>query len=136
MLSSRRRGRVWISAEDAGGGLPRRGARISRGMPGWPPESAGARDGPAGAGPRGVMSEHARRSPAEPVIVARDAERGLLSGFLDPGARAGAAVLTGPAGIGKAALWEWAVAQASAAGYLVLASRAGIAEARLPWVGL
>jgi hypothetical protein len=52
------------------------------------------------------MSEHARRSPAEPVIVARDAERGLLSGFLDP------------------------------AGYLVLASRAGIAEARLPWVGL
>ena len=47
-----------------------------------------------------------------------------------------AAVLTGPAGIGKTALWEWAVEQASRAGYLVLASRAGIAEARLPWVGL
>jgi hypothetical protein len=30
------------------------------------------------------MSEHVRRSLAEPVIVARDAERGLLSGFLDP----------------------------------------------------
>jgi DNA-binding NarL/FixJ family response regulator len=82
------------------------------------------------------MSEHARRSPAEPVIVARDAERGLLSGFLDPAARAVAAVLTGPAGIGKTALWEWVVQQASSTGYLVLASRAGIAEARLPWVGL
>ena len=55
------------------------------------------------------MSEHARRSPAEPVIVARDAERGLLSGFLDPAARSVAAVLTGPAGIGKTALWEWVV---------------------------
>jgi DNA-binding NarL/FixJ family response regulator len=82
------------------------------------------------------MSEHARRPASEPVIVARDAERGLLSGFLDPGGQALAAVLTGPAGIGKTALWEWAVEQASSAGYLVLASRAGIAEARLPWVGL
>src|ERR1700722_19399300 len=97
---------------------------------------SGAGDGTAGAGPRGVMSEHARRSPADPVIVARDAERGLLAGFLDPGAPAVAAVRPGPAGIGKTALWEWAVEQASAAGYLVLASRAGIAEARLPWVGL
>ena len=82
------------------------------------------------------MGGHARRWPAEPVIVGRDAERGLLSGFLDAGGRAVAAVLTGPAGIGKTALWEWTVEQASRAGYLVLASRAGIAEARLPWVGL
>ena len=36
-----------------------------------------------------------------------------------------AAVLTGPAGIGKTALWEWAVQQAASTGYLVLASRAG-----------
>jgi hypothetical protein len=82
------------------------------------------------------MDGHARRTAAEPVIVARDAERGLLSGFLDPGAPAVAAVLTGPAGIGKTALWEWAVEQASSTGYLVLASRAGVAEARLAWVGL
>ena len=33
-------------------------------------------------------------------------------------------------------MWEWALQQASGTGYLVLASRAGIAEARLPWVGL
>jgi hypothetical protein len=96
---------------------------------------------------------------ARPVIVGRDAERVLLSGFLDAGTRAGrmpvagrtgddssvaadggaeavAAILTGPAGIGKTALWEWALEQASSLGYLVLASRAGIAEAQLPWVGL
>ena len=82
------------------------------------------------------MGGHALRPPAGPVIVGRDAERGLLSGFLGPGAPAVAAVLTGPAGIGKTALWEWTVEQASGTGYLVLASRAGIAEARLPWVGL
>ena len=82
------------------------------------------------------MGGHARQPPAEPVIVGRDAERGLLSSFLDPGARAVAAVLTGQAGIGKTALWEWTAGQASRTGYLVLASRAGIAEARLPWVGL
>jgi DNA-binding CsgD family transcriptional regulator len=96
---------------------------------------------------------------AEPVIVGRDAERALLAGFLDAGARAQrgpaaggsgddrnvpaddtaeavAAILTGPAGIGKTALWEWALEQAAGLGYLVLASRAGIAEAQLPWVGL
>src|ERR1022692_2162016 len=116
------------------------------------------------------MGGPARRPPAEPVIVGRDAERVLLSAFLDAGTRAWrvpaaggagdgtshgsgdgsgdhhgvpqggstevAAILTGPAGIGKTALWEWTLARASSAGYLVLAARAGIAEAQLPWVGL
>jgi tetratricopeptide (TPR) repeat protein len=92
------------------------------------------------------------------MIVGRDAERALLSGFLDAGIRAWrvsdadtpdhdgahegphagalAAILTGPAGIGKTALWEWALERASTLGYQVLISRAGIAEAQLPWVGL
>jgi DNA-binding CsgD family transcriptional regulator len=77
----------------------------------------------------------ARRPPAEPVIAGRDAEEALLSEFLDAGG-ARAAVLTGAAGIGKTALWEWAVTRAAGAGHLVLASRAGAAEAQLPWVGL
>jgi len=69
------------------------------------------------------------------VIVGRDAERALLSEFLDAGG-ARAAILTGAAGIGKTALWEWATARAAGAGHLVLACRAGAAEAQLPWVGL
>jgi DNA-binding CsgD family transcriptional regulator len=69
------------------------------------------------------------------VIVGRDAERGLLARFLDAG-EATAALLTGAAGIGKTALWEWATTRAATAGHLVLASRAGAAEAQLPWVGL
>jgi hypothetical protein len=69
------------------------------------------------------------------VIVGRDAECGLLARFLDAG-EATAALLTGAAGIGKTALWEWATARAASAGHLVLASRAGAAEAQLPWVGL
>src|ERR1700733_6377533 len=77
----------------------------------------------------------ARRAPAEPVIVGRDAERALLSAFIDAGG-ARAAILTGSAGIGKTALWEWATARAAGAGHLVLACRAGAAEAQLPWVGL
>jgi DNA-binding CsgD family transcriptional regulator len=118
------------------------------------------------------MGGPARRSPAELVIVGRDAERVLLAGFLDAGAQARrgpaavgtddgsavpgsgvpgsgvpgsavlegsgteAAILTGPAGIGKTALWEWTLERASSMGYLVLSCRAGVAEAQLPWVGL
>jgi DNA-binding CsgD family transcriptional regulator len=67
--------------------------------------------------------------------VGRDAERGLLSEFLDA-VEARAAILTGAAGIGKTTLWEWATTRAADAGHLVLASRAGAAEAQLPWVGL
>jgi hypothetical protein len=40
------------------------------------------------------------------------------------------------AGIGKTALWEWSLERAASMGYLVLVSRAGLAEAQLPWVGL
>jgi DNA-binding CsgD family transcriptional regulator len=105
------------------------------------------------------MGGTASRSAAETVIVGRDAERVVLTRFLNAGARAwrmahggaadrdaaardggdgthAATVLTGPAGIGKTALWEWALERASSAGYLVLLSRAGIAETQLPWVGL
>jgi DNA-binding CsgD family transcriptional regulator len=107
------------------------------------------------------MGAHVRVSSAKPTIVGRDAERSQLAGFLDGGARAWhtplaggsdipastgipggsrtapvVAILTGPAGIGKTALWEWAVEQAANTGYQVLVSRAGIAEAQLPWVGL
>jgi hypothetical protein len=53
-----------------------------------------------------------------------------------PHAGALAAMLAGPAGIGKTALWEWALERASTLGYQVLISRARIAEAHLPWVGL
>ncbi|HEY2285890.1 MAG TPA: LuxR family transcriptional regulator [Streptosporangiaceae bacterium] len=71
-----------------------------------------------------------------PAIVGRDAERALIAGFLAAGPGPLAALLTGPAGIGKTALWEWAVQRAAGADYLVLAARAGLAEAQLPWVGL
>jgi DNA-binding CsgD family transcriptional regulator len=71
-----------------------------------------------------------------PAIVGRDAERVLLDGFLAAGPGPLAALLTGPAGIGKTALWEWAAQRAAGTGYLVLAARAGLAEAQLPWVGL
>jgi DNA-binding NarL/FixJ family response regulator len=84
------------------------------------------------------MGGPARRSPAEPAIVGRDAERVLLSVFLDVqgSTETLAAILTGPAGIGKTALWEWMLERAAGLGYLVLASRAGVAETQLPWVGL
>src|ERR1035437_11024896 len=116
------------------------------------------------------MGGPARRPPAEPVIVGRDAERVLLSAFLDAGTRAWrvhaagsagdgtshgsgdgsgdhhgvpqgggteavAAILTGPAGIGKTALWEWTLAGAAMPRYLVLGARARIAEAQPPWAG-
>jgi DNA-binding CsgD family transcriptional regulator len=77
-----------------------------------------------------------RRPPADSAIVGRDAERARLAELLDSGDGVLAAVLTGPAGIGKTVLWEWAVDRAAAGGYRVLASRAGVAETQLPWVAL
>ena len=41
-----------------------------------------------------------------------------------PARRPPAAILTGPAGIGKTALWERTLERASSLGYLVLAARA------------
>jgi len=67
-------------------------------------------------------------------IVGRDAERDRVSRCLAsdvPGT--GAVVLTGPAGAGKTALWESALGEAAGT---VLESRAGLAEAHLPWVCL
>ncbi|HEY2794305.1 MAG TPA: AAA family ATPase [Micromonosporaceae bacterium] len=67
-------------------------------------------------------------------IVGRGPERSLIAEWLTGGeAATSAIVLTGPAGAGKTALWDWTVATASAT---VLASRAGLAEAHLPWVCL
>jgi DNA-binding NarL/FixJ family response regulator len=82
------------------------------------------------------MGGPARRPPAAPVIVGRDAEQAQLSEVLDVRAELVAALVTGPAGIGKTALWEWTLERAVGQGYLVLVSRAGVAEVQLPWVGL
>ena len=99
------------------------------------------------------MGGPGRRPSADPAIVGRESERRLLARFLDSGASAGpglagdgaadtgaaanvAAILTGPAGIGKTALWEWTVNHAAGLGYQVLAARTGAAETQLPWVAL
>ena len=67
-------------------------------------------------------------------IVGREAEQTRLIEWLtSPTLGASASVLTGPAGAGKTALWDWTVGEAAG---LVLVSRAGIAEAHLPWVCL
>jgi hypothetical protein len=69
--------------------------------------------------------------------LGRGARAGDGNGAPEHGrAEAIAAILTGPAGIGKTALWEWTLERAATLGYLVLACRTGVAEAQLPWVGL
>jgi DNA-binding CsgD family transcriptional regulator len=82
------------------------------------------------------MGEPVPRPSTGPVIVGRDAEQAQLSEVLDVRAELVAALVTGPAGIGKTALWEWTLERAAGQGYLVLVSRAGVAEVQLPWVGL
>ncbi|HEY1489148.1 MAG TPA: AAA family ATPase [Micromonosporaceae bacterium] len=69
-------------------------------------------------------------------LVGRTLERQTIVTHLDRRAGVSAVVLVGAAGIGKTALWEWARREAVRDGRTVLVSRAGIAEARLPWVGL
>jgi DNA-binding CsgD family transcriptional regulator len=72
---------------------------------------------------------------ADPTaLVGRAAERTAILAALEESAAA--VVLTGDAGIGKTALWDYAVLERRAAGDHVLVSRASAAEARLPWVGL
>ncbi len=68
--------------------------------------------------------------PAE--LVGRDTERARMRTL----GGSDVVLLTGDAGIGKTALWEWAIDDARAAGARVLETRASAAEARLPWVGL
>jgi DNA-binding CsgD family transcriptional regulator len=43
---------------------------------------------------------------------------------------------TGPAGIGKTAVWEWMIRHAAGGGWQVLSTRCTAAEAVLAWVGL
>ena len=73
----------------------------------------------------------------QPELVGRETESAAVLTALDvAGVGSATVVLTGEAGIGKTALWEWAVRKCQATGYRVLLSRATAAEARLPWVGL
>ncbi len=75
--------------------------------------------------------------------MGRVPERALLEAFLagaeaTPGGTEAAdlLVLAGEPGIGKTSLWEAALEHAAGRGYLVLASRATEADARLPFAGL
>ncbi len=71
------------------------------------------------------------------VILGRDLELGLISGFLDRiESGPGALVLAGAAGIGKTTLWLAGVADARDRGHRVLLSRAAESEARLSYAGL
>jgi DNA-binding CsgD family transcriptional regulator len=70
-------------------------------------------------------------------LIGRSTERlAILAALGVDGARSAAVILTGEAGIGKTAIWESIVADRRSAGEHVLISRATVAEARLPWVGL
>ncbi|HEY1486436.1 MAG TPA: AAA family ATPase, partial [Micromonosporaceae bacterium] len=83
------------------------------------------------------MDGRTTRGPITSGIVGRDTTQRLLARLSehdDPGVSA--MVLIGDAGIGKTALWEWTIADAASRNITVLASRAGQAEARLPWVVL
>jgi DNA-binding CsgD family transcriptional regulator len=73
--------------------------------------------------------------PAE--LIGRATERlAVLAALAVDGAGPAAVILTGEAGIGKTAIWESIVADRRSAGEHVMVSRATVAEARLPWVGL
>jgi DNA-binding CsgD family transcriptional regulator len=70
-------------------------------------------------------------------LVGRGADCATLRAALGSDAATPVALLlTGEAGIGKTALWEWATRHAAEHGQRVLISRAAAAEAKLPWVGL
>ncbi len=69
-------------------------------------------------------------------LVAREDLRARLDTILTFGAPPSATRLVGPAGIGKTALWEYAVSRVEAAGWHVLAVRAAASEIALAWVGL
>src|ERR1700722_5421715 len=70
-------------------------------------------------------------------LIGRDAEGAAVLAGLGAGAPGTRAVLlVGEAGIGKTALWDWAVRACRENGSRGLLSRATAAEARLPWVGL
>lgn len=68
-------------------------------------------------------------------LVAREEVWPVVDELLAGDERAGL-LFTGPAGIGKTAIWEAAVARARDAGWRVLSARCTAAEAVLPWVGV
>lgn len=69
------------------------------------------------------------------ALVAREAELGVLAGFLGADGR-DALVLEGTPGVGKSSLWERCLVLAEEAGFLVLTSRASDAEAGLPFAAV
>ncbi len=84
-------------------------------------------------GPR-LADQQFNREPAP--VIGREAERALVHDVVVAGARGGALVLIGGAGIGKTTLWEDVVVAARARGVPVLAARSSGSEARLPFAGL
>ncbi len=81
-----------------------------------------------------MAGHQSHREPAS--VIGREAELALLQDVVAAGARGGALVLLGAAGIGKTTLWEAAVAAARARGVTVLAARSSGSDARLPFAGL
>jgi DNA-binding CsgD family transcriptional regulator len=71
------------------------------------------------------------------VLIGRDGERDALEGFLGA-VREGSRtmLIEGQPGIGKTALWKWAVGAATERGYRVLCSRPVEAEVTLPFTAL
>src|SRR5215207_10310364 len=64
--------------------------------------------------------------------IGREAEAAVIGAFLDRAATGPAAlVLTGPAGIGKSAVWRAGIAEASRRGFRTLVTHAVEAEAEL-----
>lgn len=71
------------------------------------------------------------------TVVARGDLQDRIEALLSSAEPAAACVLlTGLAGIGKTALWAWALDHARACGQRVLVSRCLAAESAMPWVGL
>ncbi|MGH2444595.1 MAG: AAA family ATPase [Candidatus Limnocylindria bacterium] len=71
------------------------------------------------------------------ALIDRDGERRLVESFLDDaGLGRRALFLHGEAGIGKTAIWQWALDAAAGRGHRVLVTRPTEAEARLPFAGL
>jgi DNA-binding CsgD family transcriptional regulator len=70
-------------------------------------------------------------------VVGREVEQAAIEEFLaDAGAGSGALCLEGEPGIGKTALWRWAVARAEAAGTRVLRAQPAEAEQQLAFAML
>jgi ATP/maltotriose-dependent transcriptional regulator MalT len=72
-----------------------------------------------------------------PTVVGRDPERGRVDAFIgSPGAGVRALVIEGEPGIGKTALWRYAIGRAREVGARILLTRADRDEVPLAFVGL